>query len=407
VAELLKKRKGVTADTLLRETRLILSDLRRMMFRTAAVTLSVAVLVSLLFSTSVLRVGSAKAGLAGSEKFGADIMVLPPITTTIFSYETATGPLFAVDQQQGYLNRTLVDVALRLPGIAEASPQLFVANLSRPGSGVASKLVAFDPKTDFVIKVWYAGPIGDLGDDQALAGPSTGMSVGDPVKYGGLNFHVAGMLKPTNSSLDETVLVPLRAIDSAASNGGRGAAVSAVLVRLTPGADLSSVETEIKGSFGSVKVVEASGLVSRVSADTTGLASYELLAETIVAASLFVMLVLVFSMTTNERGRQLGVLRCLGATRRFIFGNVLKEAALVAVIGSALGLALGEVVVSFGQSFLLANFNTPALGLDFPESVVLVASSALLGILTGTAASALPAYRVTKREPYEAIRRGE
>jgi len=392
----------------LRETHLILSDLRRTMFRTAAVTLSVAVLVSLLFSTSVLRVGSAKASLAGSEKFGADIMVLPPITTTIFSYETATGPLFAVDQQQDYLNRSLVDAALRLPGIAEASPQVFVANLSKPGSSTASKLLAFDPKTDFVIRVWYAGPIGDLGDDQALAGPSTGMSVGDPVNYEGLSFHVAGMLKPTNSSLDETVLVPIRTIDSvAAANGGRGAGVSAVMVRLTPGADLSVVETEIKGSFGSVKVVEASGLISRVSADTTGLASYELLAETIVAASLFVMLVLVFSMTTNERGRQLGVLRSLGATKRFIFGNVLKEAALVAVIGSALGLVLGEVVVSFGQSFLLANFNTPALGLDLPESVVLVASSALLGILTGTAASALPAYRVTKREPYEAIRRGE
>jgi ABC-type antimicrobial peptide transport system permease subunit len=47
------------------------------------------------------------------------------------------------------------------------------------------------------------------------------------------------------------------------------------------------------------------------------------------------------------------------------------------------------------------------LGLGFSESTILVASSASLGILTGTAASALPAYKVTKREPYEAIRRGE
>jgi putative ABC transport system permease protein len=396
----------------LRETRLIVSDLRRTMFRTAAVTISVAVLVSLLFSTSVLRVGSAKASLSGSEKFGADLMVLPPITPTIFSYGRATGPLFAVDQEQGYLNRSLVDTARRLPGITEASPQLFVANLSRPGSDVASKLVGFDPKTDFLIKAWYAGPIGDLGVGQALVGPSTGMSVGDRVNYDGLSLEVMGLLKPTNSSLDRTVLFPIQALDSGArANGGQGASpsagVSGVMVKIAPDASLSSVEAEIKASLGSVKVVEASGLVSRVITDTTGLASYEFLAESIVAASVFVMMVLVFSMTTNERGRQLGVLRSLGATRRFIFGNVLKEAALIAVIGSALGLVIGEVVIFFGQSFLSANFSTPVLGLGFSESTILVASSASLGILTGTAASALPAYKVTKREPYEAIRRGE
>jgi putative ABC transport system permease protein len=179
------------------------------------------------------------------------------------------------------------------------------------------------------------------------------------------------------------------------------------MLRLSPDANLNSVETEIKGSLGSVKVIEATGLISRVSTDTTGLASYELLAESIVAASVFVMMVLVFSMTTNERGRQLGVLRSLGATRRFIFGNVLKEAALIAVIGSALGLVMGEVVISFGQSFLSTSFSTPVLNLGFSEWMILVASSASLGILTGTAASALPAYSVTKREPYEAIRRGE
>ena len=77
------------------------------------------------------------------------------------------------------------------------------------------------------------------------------------------------------------------------------------------------------------------------------------------------------------------------------------------MIGSALGLVMGEVVISFGQGFLFTNFNTPVLGLGLSESLILVASSASLGILTGTAASAVQAYWVTKREPYEAIWRGE
>src|SRR5438445_12262130 len=130
------------------------------------------------------------------------------------------------------------------------------------------------------------------------------------------------------------------------------------MVKLARGASLSVVESEVKNELGSFRVVEASGLVSRVIVDTAGIASYELLAEVIMAASVFLLVALVFSMTTNERGRQLGVMRSLGATRRFVFVNVLKEAGLVASVGSALGLVLGEVVVTFGLRCRVATVNS-------------------------------------------------
>ena len=400
-----------TKKQTLREARLIIRDLRGTRFRTISVLISVAVLVSLFFSTSVLEAGAREASLAGSEKFGADMMILPPILPATFSYEYATGPIFVVERPEGYLNGSVVDDLLRLPGVAAASPQLYVADLNRSGTGPRSRLVAFDPGTDFVVRAWLNNTLTGLQRDEAVAGPDTNLSVGKEVRYDGLGLKVVAVLHPTNSSLDQTILFPIQAVHTLPPlNGSLNSAkgeVSAVMVKLARGASLSAVESEVKNELGSFRVVEASGLVSRVIVDTSGIASYELLAGVIMATSVFLLVALVFSMTTNERGRQLGVMRSLGATRRFVFVNVLKEAGLVASVGSALGLVLGEVVVTFGKRFLVATFNTSLMSPDFSDSLSLIVRSVAIGIITGSVASVIPADRVTKRDPYEAIRKGE
>src|SRR2546428_10036834 len=399
-----------TKKQTLREARLIIRDLRGTRFRTISVLISVAVLVSLCFSTSVLGAGGREASLAGSEKFGADMMILPPVLPATFSYEYATGPIFVVERPEGYLNGSVVDDLLRLPGVAAASPQLYVADLNRSGTGPPSRLVAFDPGTDFVVRAWLNNTLTGLQRDEAVAGPDTNLSVGNEVRYDGLGLKVVATLHPTNSPLDQTVLFPIQAVHTLPPlNGSLNSAkgeVSAVMVKLARGASLSAVESEVKNELGSFRVVEASGLVSRVIVDTTGIASYELLAEVIMAASVFLLVALVFSMTTNERGRQLGVMRSLGATRRFVFVNVLKEAGLVASVGSALGLGLGEGVVSFGERVLVDTVNTFLMSPDFSDSLSLIVRSVAIGIITGSVASVIPAYRVTKRDPYEAIRKG-
>ncbi len=390
----------------MRETRLIVRDLRGTRFRTAAVIVSVAVLVSLIFSTSVFEVGSRKASQVGAEKFGADAMVLAPLTPLTFSYETATSPIFVVDRAQGYVNASLVRVLQGLPGVETASPQLFVGNVNGSTPGSADILVGFDPSSDFVIRAWYNGSTSGLADGQAIAGADAAVSPGDRVGFGGSTLQVIGVLRPTNSSLDRTVLVSIQTAYSLAPSGASGKA-SAVMVKVSADSSVTTVEAEVKYWVGNFRLVEASGLVNRVRVDTSGLASYELLAEITMGVSVFVLMGLVFSMTTNERGRQLGMMRSLGAERRFIFINVLKEAGILAVIGGLLGLVLGEAVVYFGKEFLVATFNTSLISPDFPDYLLLTLRSLILGVATGTAASVLPAYRVTKRDPYEAIRKGE
>ncbi|MDA4125914.1 MAG: ABC transporter permease [Thaumarchaeota archaeon] len=389
----------------MRETRLILRDIKGARFRTAAIVVSVAVLVSLLFSTSVFDVGARKVSAVGAGKFGADIMLLSPTLPTIFSYETATGPIFVVDRPEGYVNSSVVGQVLSLPGVDAVSPQVFVGNINR-STGVTLKLVAFDPATDFVVQPWLSRSIAGLQPNEAVVGAGAGFSVGDDLRYLGLALKVVAVLSSTNASLDQTVLFPVEGLRSTpgitATNG-----ISAVMVKLSGDGSLTNVESELKNNVGNFRVVAASELVTRVKVDTAGIASYELLAEVIMAISVFSLIGLVFTMTTNERSRQLGLMRSIGATNRFIFVNVLKEAALTAAIGSGLGLLLGAAVVYLGEDFLVATFNTALTVPDFSESLILVLTSVALGIAIGTAASLLPAWRVSRRDPYEAIRKGE
>jgi putative ABC transport system permease protein len=392
--------------------RLISRDLRGTRFRTISVIISVAVLVSLFFSTSLLEIGVSNAAHQGAAKLGAQMLVLPPLASTVSSFETATTPIFVVEPTTDYLSGSAIEVFGRIPGIAAFSPQLYVATLNRSSPSLPVRFQAFDPKTDFVVRPWLNYPEDSIQGNQAVAGARTGYSAGDEITSAGLDLRVAAVLAPTNSSMDQTVFFTIQNAYSQASANSKSfnfkaGEVSGVLLKLVDGANPATVKGEIEIYIVSFRLVEASGLVSQVKADTTGIVSYELLVEIIMAISVLVMIGSIFSMTVNERSRQLGLLRSLGATKRFIFGNVVIEAALMAIAGGALGLVVGELIVLFGEQSLVVTFNIPPLQPTFIESVILSVTSVAFGIIVGTAASSLPAIVVSRRDPYDAIRRGD
>src|SRR2546422_9730425 len=91
--------------------------------------------------------------------------------------------------------------------------------------------------------------------------------------------------------------------------------------------------------------VQPAELAHQTKVETAGIATYELLVSGVMGGSVIILISLLFSMTVNERRRHLGLLRSLGATKRLVFRSVFMEAALVALFGGVLGLALGEVVL--------------------------------------------------------------
>jgi putative ABC transport system permease protein len=111
-----------------------------------------------------------------------------------------------------------------------------------------------------------------------------------------------------------------------------------------------------------------------------------------------------FSIITNERRREIAVLRALGAERNFIFRLIIGEAALLALSGGLLGIALASFITSMFSSFISSSLGIVFLFPGLPDWGILVGLGAALILTTIILATVVPAYRISREEPALAAR---
>jgi putative ABC transport system permease protein len=405
-------------------------NLRGTPVRTVTVLIAVAVVVGLLFSTNVLTTALERATQIENARLGADMIFLPAFFPGAYSYERASSSISAVgptteirwngsgySSEPSYLPGGITSTVSTLTGVSGSSPQLYAGTLNN-STHLSNPLnmIAFDPATDFTVRPWL-GPQEnpDMKGDAAIAGGGTGLAVGDELRWKGLSLRVVGVLEITNTSLDQSVFFPLESAYRAAQAASgtvdqfhfRPGEITGVLVRLQPSASPQEVAQEIRPYLADAKVIEASTLARNVGVQTSGIAVYGLVVTGIMAIAVIVLIASVFSMTVNERRRQLGLLRSFGATRRFIFGSILEEVGIVALIGGVIGLGIGQLVVYFGQLYLKALYNVTLLPAPLGDLFPPIVEALILGVGIGGLASAYPAFAASLMDPYDAIRRGE
>jgi putative ABC transport system permease protein len=113
---------------------------------------------------------------------------------------------------------------------------------------------------------------------------------------------------------------------------------------------------------------------------------------------------LVFSMAANERRKELGVLRALGATRRHIFQSLLAESSLLALIGGACGIALAALGIFLFRKLIMVSLNIPFLLPSAGSLLLQIGAGMLLALITVNLAALLPAYKVSQQDPAIAMR---
>ncbi|NUP49747.1 MAG: FtsX-like permease family protein [Catenulispora sp.] len=111
-----------------------------------------------------------------------------------------------------------------------------------------------------------------------------------------------------------------------------------------------------------------------------------------------------FTILVAQRIRQVALLRCIGANKRQIFGATVAEAALVGLIGSALGVVAG-IGVARGLHALVGALTTarlPAGGIVVSGGVVVLGM--VVGFVVTILSALLPARMATSVPPIEALR---
>lgn len=107
-------------------------------------------------------------------------------------------------------------------------------------------------------------------------------------------------------------------------------------------------------------------------------------------------------MAVTERVKEIGTLKCLGASDKFIVKTYFIESSLQGIIGAVIGLCLGGLVALAAGAYNYHGYVFRFL----PLLPILKASilSFLIGTIMAVVASIGPAYMAARKEPVEALR---
>jgi putative ABC transport system permease protein len=119
------------------------------------------------------------------------------------------------------------------------------------------------------------------------------------------------------------------------------------------------------------------------------------------------VLALLFAVTFNERRREFGVYRALGATRRKLALIVLAESALVSLIGALIGAAVLSLVYFSFSPLIGISVEMPYLQPPAPTVAILLVTGVLVASITGPLAALLTALRAGRQATAAILKAGE
>jgi putative ABC transport system permease protein len=225
-------------------------------------------------------------------------------------------------------------------------------------------------------------------------------------------FTVVGVLEPTLTGPDSFVFMPFATaerllIDSepllrrlVLTPGAKVLPIAtAAAVFWAPDTDPDTVATRIRERLSNVSVVSPGDAASQLDRALTVLNSL------IVGSALVALLVASLAVTNTmftavvERRREIGLRRVVGATRSQVVHQLVLEATVLGLIGSALGIAIGVLTVH-GLNVLTERMGAPI----FLVTTRLVLAAAVFPPGLAALAGLWPAWRAARLAPTEAIR---
>jgi putative ABC transport system permease protein len=230
--------------------------------------------------------------------------------------------------------------------------------------------------------------------------------IGGPLAVDGRKYRIIGVVKPKGASAgknDNYILIPY-------TNAKKEFSISnksfEIIVEAGSATDMERAIEEATGVFRGVRKLEIGtednfSIVRSDKLANTYLNNIRFLSLativigflTLIGAGVGLMNIMLVSV--NERTREIGVSKSLGATKKIIFTQFLTEATTICVLGGIMGIILGVFFGNIVSLFLKTGFvlaiNWVIFGLIF---------CTIIGLLAGL----YPAIRASKLNPVDALR---
>ena len=359
--------------------RLVASSLRHRPIRTGLSILAVAMEVAMMLLIVGLAEGLLEESQGRTRSVGADILIRPSGSSAAMTLGNADIP---------------EQLATLLPERYSEIEMAIGTTLNPQGDLQTITGVNWD---DFVrmcggIHYFFGGPLEgpyDVVVDEIYSRYKK-VRVGDTLNLLNHDFRVVGVVESGKMS---RIFIPIQTMQDLMGWDNK---FSQVFVKLRDPADTQHMVEEIQGLLPSHPVYAIEEFLSQAAADIREVSSQ--FTNAIVAIAIVIgFLVVLLSMYTSilERTREIGILKSLGATNGFIATVLLREVAVVCLLGIVLGVA-----ISYGVR--------EGARIGFPLVSIVISSewilwSALLAIVGAMFGALYPATRAARQDPIDAL----
>jgi putative ABC transport system permease protein len=211
---------------------------------------------------------------------------------------------------------------------------------------------------------------------------------GDRIKIFDRDFIVAGVYAPETGA---RMMIPLATMQAELGAGNK---CSMFLIKCRNSEEQDEVARNIIERHPEFRVIFTRDLPRLFE---SGYEGFNIFLNVVTGlAGMISLLVISLTMYTTvaERTRQIGILKSLGASKRFIAAIFIKESLMISAIGVAIGLALSAI-------FRTLLVKTTGTKLAIEADYVLYA--AIGGLASGLLGALYPALRAASQDPVEAL----
>jgi len=363
---------------------------RRLLYATIGVAIGTMTVIGILTVASAAQTRIN----AQIEKYGPNLSVTPAINNVDMTLgDLSLGTISVgdnyIDETQVPKIRQITDSEIRAAlgiqtegNLATVAPNLFV---DTKVNDVSIMVVGIDPSQEQAIKSWWQISQGAYlsGDDQAVVGSEAaalfGLKVGDSIPLNNTTVTVSGILDSTGANDDYQIFASLPAVQQAFDKQGKISSIDIrALCNSCPVDDIAnSINKDIPGVRAvAIKQIANSemGLLQRINSFMYALAGITL------AIALFAVVNTILA-SVNERIKDIGIMRAVGASRNQIIKVFIYEAIVIGIVGGIIGYFAGNAMALAIGPIIFQGTSVSFIPIYLPISLGLATAIAVIATL--------------------------
>lgn len=358
--------------------KLVIENLKHRPIRTALTVLAIGLQVTMILTLVGLTRGMIEASATRNRGVGADIIIRPPGTSVI---GLSSAPM----------SEKMVDFVARQPHVTIAAGTAVhpIGGIDTVSGIDLDRFNAMSGGFNYL----EGGPFQTADDiivDEYYARQNN-LHAGSRYKLMNRDWRVAGVVEAGKLA---RVFVQLKVLQELTSNTGK---ISLVYAKVDDPKNIQNVVKGLRAQLDNHPIYSMEEYLSLISVNNIpGLKQF--MTVIVALAVIFGFLVVFLAMYTAvlERTREIGILKALGASPGYILGILVRETAMLAAIGTIVGIAL-----TYGTRWvIMTKYPASLVQVIVPDWWPIAAITALSGAVLG---AVYPGLKAARQDAIEAL----